>query len=84
MKSKWFQHLQDPKERKNFKDGVANSKFVLDRLKEICYNSIEESGKSSKNDYDKPSWAYYHADRLGYIRALKEIIELLQIDPEET
>jgi len=83
LKTKWTQHLQTPEERKKFKESVQNSKFVLDRLKEICYNIIEESEKTSHADYSKPSWPYYQADRLGYVRALKEIISLLQLDPEE-
>ena len=83
MKTKWVQHLQSPEERKKFRDSVHNSKFVLDRLKEICYNILEESEKSSHNDYSKPSWPYYQADRLGYVRGIKEIIQLLQLYPEE-
>ena len=84
MKTKWTQHLGTPEERKKFAESVRNSKFVLDRLQEICYNIIEEAGKSTKADYSKPSWAFYQADRLGYIRALEEVIELLQLDPKET
>jgi hypothetical protein len=83
MKTKWTQHLPTPEERKKFRDSVHNSKFVLDRLQEICYNSIEEAGKSSKDDYRLAAWPYYQADKLGYIRAIKEIIDLLQLDPEE-
>lgn len=83
MKTRWTQHLATPEERKKFKESVLNSKFVLDRLSEICYNIIEEQEKSSKADYSNPSWAYYQADRLGYLRAIKEIIDLLQLDPKE-
>lgn len=84
MKTKWVQHLSSPEDRKKFKESVRNSKFVLDRLKEICYNIIEDKEKSVSADYSKPSWAFYQADKLGYVRALKEVIELLQLDPEET
>jgi hypothetical protein len=83
MKTKWFQHLQDPEDRKKFRDSVENSKYVLDRLKEICYNSIQEVEKSSTEDYRKASWAFYQADKVGYVRALRDIISLLQLDPEE-
>lgn len=83
MKTKWFQHLHTPEDRKKFRDAVENSKYVLDRLQEICYNSIQEAEKSSPNDYTKTSWPFYQADKVGYVRALKEIVSLLQLDPEE-
>lgn len=83
MKTRWYQHLSNPEDRKKFRESVENSKFVLDRLKEICYNIIEDKEKSTSADYSKPSWPFYQADKLGYVRAIKEIIDLLQLDPEE-
>lgn len=83
MKTIWTNHLKTAEERSKFRVSVENSKFVLDRLKEICYNMSEEASKSSKNDYTMAAWPYYQADKLGYIRAIKEIIELLQLDPKE-
>jgi len=83
LKSKWHQHLKTPEEKKKFRESVFNSKFVLDRLKEICYNIIEEAQKSTVVDYDSPSWSHRQADRIGYVRAIEDIIKLLHIDPEE-
>jgi len=83
MKLRWTQHLSSPEDRQKFKQSVENSKYVLDRLKEICYNIIQEVEKSTTVDYTKASWAYYQADKLGQVRALKQIIELLQLDPED-
>lgn len=84
MKTRWHQHISGVEDKKQFKESVLNSKFVLDRLSEICYNMLEEAGKSSKDDYKLAAWPYYQADKLGYQRALKDIIELLQLDPKET
>lgn len=80
MKSIWFQHLKDKQEQENFKEYVRNSKDLLDRLTDLCYNYIKDAEKSSPNDYDSPAWAYRQADKIGYIRALKQIIELTKIE----
>lgn len=84
MKLIWTQHLKTPEERAKFRQTVQNSRFVLDRLIEICYNIKDEAAKSSKDDYKLTAWPYYQADKLGYQRALTEIIEILQLDPKET
>ena len=54
-------------------------KYFIDRLKLVLDNKIKESYESSirKNNYSNPSWAYLQADKVGYERALKEVISLL-------
>ena len=37
----------------------------------------------SKRSYDNPSWALEQADRVGYARALQDLIELLTLDREK-
>lgn len=83
MKLKWTQDIKDPKEKTKFKESIRNSKFILDKLSQICYNMLEENRTSSTKDYDSPGWAFRQADKVGYERALRDIIKLLQIDPEE-
>ena len=84
MKTVWTSHLKTAEERKNFADYVRNSKDLLDRLQDLCYNYIQDAEKSSSNDYDSPSWAYKQADKVGYIRAMKQIIELTKMERSKT
>jgi hypothetical protein len=52
---------------------------VLDRLKEIVYNTIKES-EIKTNDYSSPSWAYLQAHQNGRREALEEIIKLITVE----
>lgn len=82
MQHLWFSHL--PKsDQENFKKLVLGSKKVLDRLQEICYNTIQSGVVPAKADYDSPSWAYIQADRNGYLRAFKEIHDLLNLESDK-
>jgi hypothetical protein len=82
MKVQWFQDLPLDK-RDQYKKSVLASKETLDKLCKILYNKIQELEMTSKSDYDNPSWPYYAADRIGYIRAMKEVISLCDLTPKE-
>ncbi len=82
MKTEWTKDLGAPDAPK-FRQSVVDSKIVLDKLKLICYNMLLESEKSTKTDYDSPSWAFKQADRNGYKRALEKVIELATITLEQ-
>ena len=82
MKTLWFQHIKEKEKQEEFKKSVIGSKIVLDKLKEVCYTLSKNGERSSLSDYDSPSWALRQADKIGYARALKEIIEILTIDSE--
>lgn len=82
MLPQWYSNL--PKaEQEKFKELVRGSKKVLDRLREICYNTKDGVLATSKTDYDSPSWAYKQADRNGYIRAYEEIAKLCDISDKD-
>lgn len=72
--TKWSSHLRG-EDKKNFEDMLGINNKVLDRLREICYNMINESEKSN-NDYDSPNWALKTADSVGYRRALEAVMLL--------
>jgi len=82
MKTIWFQDIKNPEDQKNFKKSVIGSKIVLDKLKEVCYTKIKNGESSNVSDYDSPSWALRQADKVGYARALTEMIGILTIDTE--
>ena len=79
MQTLWFQHLPRA-EQEEFKKLVLGSKKVLDRLKEICYNTTHNEVVTHVVDYESPSWAYKQADRNGYLRAYDEIFKLCDLD----
>ena len=82
MQSRWFSHLSS-KEQEEFKKLVSGSHKVLDRLREICYNTIKNGVTAPKADYDSPSWAYKQADMIGYMRAHQELIDLLDVTSDK-
>lgn len=72
--------LKGEPDREYFKQLLTTSKPVLDKLLEICYNkrkSYDES-KYSKPDYNDSNWAINQADTNGYVRALTEVIKLIE------
>jgi hypothetical protein len=72
-----------PEERKLFEELLGTNNKVLDRLVEICYNMVKNS-ETDASDYDSPNWALRSADRVGYRRALRQIILLCQPPKQET
>lgn len=79
MQTQWFSNLPKDKQEE-FKKLVFSSQKVLDRAKEICYNTIQNGVLPSETDYDSASWAYKQADRNGYLRAYNELLQLFTLD----
>lgn len=78
MKTVWSSHLKGD-EAREFLEYVKRSKNLLDRLKEICYNSILELEKVSIDDYDTASWSHRQAHINGLTEAYRKIIELCDV-----
>lgn len=78
MKTIWFKGIPEA-DIEMHKKSVLASKFLLDILKEVCYNSISELDNASAADYDSPSWAYKQADKNGARRAYQRIIDICTI-----
>ena len=77
LPTQWLAHLQDLKDKEDFKAYVLSASALWERLATILEHKMP---KSQELDYDKGSWAYYQADQNVYERALKEVLELLPID----
>lgn len=59
--------------------GDFKSSFIIrKRIVEVLRDKIENSRKGLLTDYESPSWAYRQADGVGYERALREVISLLE------
>lgn len=48
---------------------------VVDRLNKMLEDKLKEDENTL--DYDTPNWELRHAERLGYRRALRKVIEIL-------
>jgi hypothetical protein len=78
MKASWLNGLEKQREidvRQNFKESLV----IRKRLVEMLTETIESSRKVqiSKGLYDNPNWSYVQADRTGYERAIRDIIDLI-------
>lgn len=81
----WTKHLKDPAAAKQFADYVKGSRQILERLKDIIQEDINnlDTNESSYKDFDTPNWQYKQAFRNGQRSTLKNIQRLLTIDPRE-
>lgn len=79
MKTAWTKGLAvDLKEEVSL--SFKSSSIVRKRLRQLLEEKIASSqkGSISKDSYDSPSWGYLQADNNGYLRALHEIISLIE------
>ena len=60
----------------NFKEALV----IRKRLKQMLLDKIEEtrSANLTRDKYDCPNWAYLQADAVGYERALKYLISVIE------
>lgn len=75
---KWTSHLKTDEERKSFTEYVLASIGVTDRLVVLLREKLKEREVFTEGDFQNPSWAYMAADRNGYVRAIQEMIRLLE------
>lgn len=81
----WTKHLQDPKEKEEFKRTILGSKQVLGRLNDILkdmendLNIVEVSPKT----YDIPNWDYRQAHNNGYRQCLYILKKLINLDQQK-
>ncbi len=75
---KWTSHLATEEEKKSFTEYVLASNGVTDRLVVLLREKVKEREVFAEGDFKNPSWAYMAADRNGYVRAIQEVIRLLE------
>lgn len=78
MKIRWKQGLE-PQVQKDLESFYKESKVIRGRLTQMLRDIIEEKRAASVAavTYDNPNWAYLQADRVGYERALRDVMELI-------
>lgn len=81
MNKKWISHLKTKEEREKFKQYLFSCNDGLHRLSEILSEELESTVKdmSTEDNYDSPAWAEQQADRLGKIRTLRKVIDLINL-----
>lgn len=78
ISTQWLKGLKD-KDKETFKKKLAAQQKIFKVLQNILEEKIEVSIKEGrqKEKYDKASWPFYQADKIGEQRAYQEIIDLL-------
>lgn len=78
MKKSWTAGL-DAQERDDVLASYKASTVMRRRLKALLEDKIRQSSSTAraKPSYDNPNWAYLQADNVGFLRALHEIIDLI-------
>ena len=78
MKTSWCKGLE-PDAKELMKGYFGSSALLRERMKHILEEKIRvrSSNSIALSEFDNPSWAYKQADKIGYERALLEIIELI-------
>lgn len=57
------------------KELMSDDNLILDRLRELCYNMLNELEVQASN-FDNPNWAFRQAGLIGEKKALRRIIAL--------
>ena len=80
MKSLWTVGVKSPEDKDSISTEYRMSPVLRARLVEILNDkrmkALDENVKDA--GYDSPNWAYKQADNVGYMRALKEISDILK------
>jgi len=78
MKVRWT-HGLDEQNASDIRQFYKESGVLRRRLAKMLYDIIEEKrrGQVLESLYDSPNWAYLQADRAGYERALRDVIDLI-------
>jgi hypothetical protein len=69
-----------PEDKEKLKQAIKNS-LLSTKLKEVIQSLLRQA-EPKPADYEIASWSYYQADYLGYSRALKTVLKLLDHEKE--
>jgi hypothetical protein len=79
VKISWLKGLTE-EERVELEQLFSASLVVRKKLTEILEGKVRSADRRSVSieSYESPSWVYTQADTNGYIRALREVITLIE------
>ena len=79
LNSRWFVGVNDPETKSELEVKIGNSKVILDRLYDILLADLESIEKPKLEDYETPFWPALQADKNGQARALRKVLDLINI-----
>ena len=77
---RWSSHLKG-KDAKKFEEQVRHGNDLLERLTVIINQKVISLECPTLDDYDNTSWAYKQADRVGQLRAYRDLLKLTDLTP---
>ena len=80
MKTAWYKDCQTQSQKDARKQIILSSSEGLLQLEKILESMLED--RPTTMDYDSPSWSHKMADRIGYNRALTQVLDLINLDKE--
>ena len=80
MKTAWYRDCQTQEQKDARKQSILSSSEGFLQLEYILESMLED--RPTTADYDSPSWSHKMADRIGYNRALTQVLDLINLDKE--
>ena len=80
MKTAWYRKCVTQEDKDKVKQIVLSNSESLLLLEEILESMLEE--RPTMADYNSPAWSHKMADRIGYNRALTQVLDLINLDKE--
>ena len=80
MKAAWFKKCKTQEDKDKIKQKIMSNSESLLLLEEILESMLED--RPTTADYDSPSWSHKMADRIGYNRALTQVLDLINLNKE--
>ena len=80
MKTSWTKGVKDEEVKADIVSAFKNSSILRKRLSAMLEEKVSSKQKDCQNvsNYEKNSWAFQMADSQGYLRAMAEILSLLE------
>lgn len=78
----WYKDCKSQEDKDKRIERVISSHYVLKVLSKILEDKLESNRQlqESKSNYESPAWSEQQADFIGSQRALRDIIDLLNIE----
>ena len=80
MKTAWYRDCQTQEQKDARKQSILSSSEGFLQLEYILESMLED--RPTTMDYDSPSWSHKMADRIGYNRALTQVLDLINLNKE--
>ena len=80
MKTAWYRDCQTQEQKDARKQSILSSSEGFLQLEYILESMLED--RPTTADYDSPAWSHKMADRIGYNRALTQVLDLINLSKE--